>query len=343
MASAFKFVPTPTAKLSSGYSIPLVGLGTWKSEPGVVGAAVSSALEAGYRHIDAAAIYGNEHEVGEALSAAISGGKVKREDLFVTSKLWNSKHRAADVRPALEKTLKDLRLDYLDLYLIHWPITGVPGPELTPPVVETWAALEALVDAGLVRSIGVSNFSVKKLGRLLDVARIPPSVLQVEIHPYWRNDALLNFAESKGIHVTAYSPLGSPDSSHLFKRKKSLDPLRDEVVGEVAAKLGRNAGQVLIRWALQHGTSVIPKSVSPARIAGNLDVLSWAIPADDFVRIETLPEQQRNVHGAVFLNPKGPYVTLEDLWDEPEDGVTVPPRANIEVPLIPAHPTASGL
>lgn len=298
--------------------MPAVGLGTWKAAPGEVRAAVATALQAGYRHIDCAEVYQNEEEVGEALGRVLEQGLVPRHELFIVSKVWNTNHAAARVRQACVRSLKALRLDYLDLYLIHWPVTGNVGPEVTPSIRETWQAMEGLVREGLVRSIGVSNFAAKKLADMLGYATIPPAVCQVEVHPYHRNDALLAWCAAHDVHVTAFSPLGSPDSESIFPRKKPLVLMQDATVQAVARRSGKNVGQVLIRWALQHGTSVIPKSTSPARIRGNLEVFGWELSAEDYAALSALLDQQRMVNGAMWLNPKGPYRTTEELWDEPE-------------------------
>ncbi|KAG1659176.1 hypothetical protein FOA52_007557 [Chlamydomonas sp. UWO 241] len=321
-------VPMPTAKLSSGHSMPLIGLGTWKSARGEVKAAVEAAIRMGYRHIDCAEVYQNEHEVGEALSVIFSEGVVTRAELFITSKLWNSDHAPERVEAAARHSLKALQLDYLDLYLIHWPSSGWPLPSVTPPYASTWASMEALVGAGLVRSIGVSNLSARKMGELLKVCTIPPTVNQVEAHLYWRNAALLAFCTRHSVHVTAYSPLGSPDSAGIMGRDKTaVGPMRDKVVVGVAERLGRSTAQVLLRWALQRGTSVLPKSVHPERLASNLDVLSWSLPDDNFEALSSLETQTRMVPGTFLLHPHGPYLTLEELWDEPQ-GAASSPRAS---------------
>lgn len=310
----------PASTLATGATIPLVGLGTWKSEPGRVRAAVETALKCGYRHVDCAAIYDNEGEVGEALARVFATTKLTREEVFITSKLWNTEHAPDRVEPALRKTLRHLRLDYLDLYLIHWPVTGVRGDEVTPPILDTWRAMEKLVDEGLVRAIGVSNFSEKKLRALIASARHPVSVCQVEIHPYWRQERLLEFCETNGVHVTAYSPLGSPDSAAMFGRDAPA-LMRDPAVVAVAERAGKNVGQVLVRWALQTRPtcSVLPKSADPERIRSNLDVLDWNLDDDDVRTLGSLATQRRMVDGSFWLSPAGPYRTLNDLWDDEEE------------------------
>lgn len=318
----------PTATLSSGYKIPLIGLGTWKTEttgdaarPNVVKSSVECAIKAGYRHIDCAAYYDNEGEVGAAFKTVFAHGVVSRGDIFVTSKLWIADHAKDRVRPACEKSMKLLGLDYLDLYLMHWPLTGNKGETVRPSIRETWEAMERLVDAGLVRSIGVSNFSATKVAAILEYARIRPSVVQVECHPYCRNDALLAFCKEENIHVTAHSPLGSPDSATLLSRDKSLPTVMTEpLVAQLATKYGADVGQVLVRWGMQHGTSVLPKSSDPRRIRSNIEgpVLNFTLNEPDFEALSTLPIQVRSLCGSVWISPRGPYRSVEELWDEPE-------------------------
>ena len=300
-----------TLRLSNGSPLPSIGLGTWRSTPGDVGAAVSTALELGYRHIDCAAIYGNEAEIGVALEEC----GVPREELWITSKLWNDSHAAADVKPALQKTLADLRLDYLDLYLIHWPVVQKPGvmiPESgadfvsleDTPIAETWGAMEAIADAGLARHIGVSNFSVLKLERLLADARIPPCMNQIEMHPYLQQPEMLVFCNARDIHLTAYAPLGSENQA-LFD---------DAVVGAIAARNDCTPAQVLLAWGVQRGTSVIPKSVHRERLAENLAAGARALSDNDMTELAALDRAHRFIDGTFWVHDGGPY-TLANLWD----------------------------
>jgi alcohol dehydrogenase (NADP+) len=314
--------------LSSGSTIPGLGLGTWKSDPGVVGAAVKAAIEMGYRHIDCAHIYGNEKEIGEAFAQIFQESPVKREHLFVTSKLWNTEHAPSDVEPALKNTLSNLGLDYLDLYLIHWPIVqkkeGQPGAKFIPleeiPIAETWKAMEKCVDAGLVKDIGVSNFSVKKLKSLLATARIKPAVNQVERHPYLQSQELLNFCNDNGIHLTAYSPLGSNDRPTISDHHEK-PILEDPMVAKIAKKHNVMPAQVLLQWALACGTSVIPKSTHSSRLKENLDAATaFELDVDDRSMMATLDKHSRYGDGTFFCKEDSPY-TVENLWDEEDLGV----------------------
>ena len=311
-------------ELDGGGRMPALGLGTWKADPGVVGDAVREAVRIGFRHIDCAPVYQNEGEIGAAFGDILSGGEVARENLWVTSKLWNHSHRGEDVRPALEATLTDLALDYLDLYLIHWPLAHRPGvgfPEAADdwlsleeaPIAETWAAMEAAVDAGLCRYIGVSNFSVRKIEDLLKTARIRPAANQVESHPFLAQEELLEYCREQGLVYTAYSPLGSGDRAPAFKKDDEPKPLADPVIAEVAARHGVTTAQVLIAWAIQRGTSVIPKSANAGRLAENFAAAELRLSEEDMAQIAALDRGYRFVNGE-FWRFEGTDYSVEGLW-----------------------------
>ncbi|KAF4995462.1 hypothetical protein FDECE_12785 [Fusarium decemcellulare] len=285
-----------TFKLNSGYTIPAVGLGTWQSGPNEVANAVEYALKHGYRHIDAAAVYDNEAEVG----AGIKASGVPREDIFLTSKLWNTHHKASDVEEALDQSLKDLQTDYVDLFLVHWPVAFKkpankkerfpidPSDEgvhvIDVPIKETWQALEALVKKGKIRTIGISNFSQAKTEEILAFAEIKPAVNQIEAHPYLQQPGLLEWSKKQGILITAYSPSGN----NIYGLPKAID---DPVVIGIAKELGKQPAQVLIQWAVQRGTVVLPKSVTPSRIAENFE--DFELPQSAFEKINALDKNHR--------------------------------------------------
>lgn len=262
-----------TLEFRNGDKLPMIGLGTWKSKSGEVYQAVLWAIEAGYRHIDCAAIYDNEKEVGKALDYAFKNNWVKREELFITSKLWNSAHRLEDVELALAQTLKDLRLDYLDLYLIHWPVSFKPGVGFAQtreefytysdvPLSQTWQGMEQCLDIGLVRHIGVSNFNISKLKEIIDNNSIIPEMNQVELHPFLQQNKLVGFCKEHGILLTAYSPLGSSDRSASIKKADEPSLLNNSTILDIAENKGVSAAQILIAYSLHRNIAVIPKSVN---------------------------------------------------------------------------------
>ncbi len=311
--------------MPGGSRIPALGLGTWKSSPGAVHAAVKTALTIGYRHIDCAPIYMNEAEVGRALTEAFAGG-LQRESLWLTSKLWNDAHAPERVRPALEKTLADLGVDYLDLYLIHWPVAFAPGvlfagkaEQFVPldqmPILDTWRAMEECLASGLTRHIGVCNFTVKKLEALRQQATIKPAMNQIELHPYLQQTEMLDYCRQHAMLLTAYSPLGSGDRPAALKKSDEPGLLTNPVIGEIAAKHKITPGQVLLAWALGRGTVAIPKSVNPERLRQNLAAADLTLDSADMAAIAALDKGYRFVDGAFFTGKSSPY-TLKELWDE---------------------------
>jgi 2,5-diketo-D-gluconate reductase A len=256
----------PTVTLSGGVEIPQLGFGVFLVPPGETEASVSTALETGYRHVDTARIYENEGEVGTAI--ARSG--IARDDLFIATKLWNSDQGRDAALKAFDASLERLGLDHVDLYLIHWPAPGADR------YVDSWRALQEIHASGRARAVGVSNFGVPHLQRLLDETGVTPAINQIELHPNLPQAELRAFHAEHGIATEAWSPLA----------RGGL--LEDPVVAKLAAKHGRTPAQVILRWHLQLGNVVIPKSVTPSRIAENFDVLGFELDADDLAVIDAL-------------------------------------------------------
>ncbi|CAL8469697.1 g9238 [Coccomyxa elongata] len=330
----YQFVDVPKGKLENGQEIPLLGIGTWQAEPGVVGKAVENALKLGYRHVDCAAMYENQAEIGDALHKIFKEGRIKRDDVWITSKLHNKDHDPERVPEACKETLRDLQIEQLDLYLMHWPIAGPVGaPSKDPPFQVTWGAMEKLVEAGLTKNIGVSNFSVKKLEALRGQAHIQPAVQQIEGHPYFRNNYNIHYCKTHGMHVTAYSPLGTPGSGSITHRAKNVPVLLQEpLVQSVAQKHNKHPAQVLIRWGIQRSTSVIPKATSVAHMKSNLEAANWELPPEDFKLLNFLGYQKRMVDGgAWFITPEGPFKTLTDLWDYEEETGWPPGKSTVGI------------
>ena len=310
---------------SNGDQIPMIGLGTWKSAPGKVYDAVIAAIEAGYRHIDCAAIYGNEAEIGQALQKVMKDGIVKREELWITSKLWNDSHKAAHVKPALEKTLSDLQLDYLDLYLIHWPVTlkhGTTYPRSRAdfisleeaPLGETWTAMESCAKQGMIRHLGVSNFKIDKIKEIQRQADIQPEMNQIELHPFLTQDKLINYCRENGILVTAYSPLGSRDRPNSSKKADEPNLFTHPTIQQIADKHQCSAPQVLITWAVQRDTIVIPKSTTPAHIRQNLESIKVSLDTEDMQAIQNIKQAYRFLDGGLWTRYDSPF-EMEDLWE----------------------------
>ncbi|MFM0214238.1 MULTISPECIES: aldo/keto reductase [Paraburkholderia] len=278
-----------------GGSMPAIGFGTLIADAAITISATKDALEAGYRHFDCAERYRNEREVGDALQAGLAAGGIAREDIFVTTKLWNSNHRPERVKPAFDASLERLRLDYLDLYLIHTPFAFQAGDEQDPrdangnvlydegvTLLDTWRAMEDLVDGGRCRAIGLSDIGLDDLVPLYESARIKPAVVQVEAHPYLPENELLEFCKKKEIVFLAFAPLG-----HGIRP----GPLEDPVVSRIAARIGKTPAQVLLAWAVQRGTAVLTTPKTAARARENFDIS--ALPADAFDEINRIETRQR--------------------------------------------------
>jgi alcohol dehydrogenase (NADP+) len=310
---------------TNGDRMPTFGLGTWRSQPGEVSDAIIEAIACGYRHIDCASIYGNEKEIGEALQKAFAKNLVKREELWITSKLWNDSHLPEDVLPALKRTLHDLQLEFLDLYLVHWPVAikkGVDFPSQADdflsskeaPLMSTWKEMEKLLETGLVRHIGVSNFNQRKLKELLKLCSKPPEVNQVELHPYLQQKVLVDFCAQHSIHLTGYGPLGA---AYRVENKEIDLPilLEDQSLQSIAKNHGATPAQVALAWGMERGTSVIPKSTKPGRIKENFEALNLKLSREDMQKITGMEGPYRYTSGIGLVIEGSPY-QLSDLWDE---------------------------
>jgi len=274
---------------TGGKEMPAVGFGTLIPDPATTKRAVAKALSVGFRHFDCAERYRNEEAVGEAIAEAIADGTVQREDLFVTTKLWNTNHRPERVKAALEASLRRLKLDYLDAYLIHTPYAFLPGEELDPrdengqviydagiSLIETWHALEALVESGRCRSIGLSDITLDKLKEIVANARIMPAIVQVESHPYLPEWELLDYCQANGIVLLAFAPLGHAMEPNL---------LTDPVITGIADRVNKTPAQVALAWAVQRGTAFLTTSIKPLRIEENFAIS--ALPDQEMVRIRS--------------------------------------------------------
>jgi alcohol dehydrogenase (NADP+) len=309
--------------------MPAIGLGTFGSDHVTaeeIASAVKGAAQVGYRHFDCASVYRNEDRIGSALREIVASG-IPREELWITSKLWNDKHAARDIIPSCRQSLADLQLDYLDMYLVHWPFPNFhpPGcdvssrsPDARPYIhenyMQTWRQMEKLVDLGLVRHIGTSNMTIAKLKLLLADARIAPAVNEMEMHPHMQQNELFEFVRARGIAPIAYSPIGSPGRPERDRTPKDTVDVDDPVIVSIARRLGVHPAAVCVKWAEQRGATPIPFSVNPRNYLANLQsVVSAPLTDADMAAIAGIDKNCRLIKGQVFLWKQDQ--TWEDLWD----------------------------
>jgi len=327
----------PKKRLPTGLEMPAIGLGTFGSDQITgeeVADAVVGAASVGYRHFDCASVYGNEAEIGHAFQAIMAGG-IRREELWITSKLWNDKHAEADVIPSCRQTLADLQLDYLDLYLVHWPFPNFHppkcdvtsrSPDARPYIhnnfMRTWRQMENLVRMGLVRHIGTSNMTIPKLTLLLRDADIKPAVNELELHPHFQQPELFQFVVEQGIVPVGYCPIGSPGRPERDRTPEDTVDIEDPVIVAIAARHGVHPAVVCLKWAIQHGQVPIPFSVRRSNYLSNLRAaVSEPLTPEDMQAIAGIDKQCRLIKGQVFLWKDGQH--WEDLWDV--NGVITPP------------------
>jgi alcohol dehydrogenase (NADP+) len=319
----------PFRVLGSGARMPAIGLGTFGSDhvsPQAVSGAVQYAASIGYRHFDCASVYGNEDRIGQVFKTLFQSS-LSRDEVWITSKLWNDKHGKNDVIPSCEKSLRDLQLDYLDLFLIHWPFpnhhpagcdVSARNPDALPYIhenyMQTWQEMEKLVSRGLVRHIGTSNMTIPKMNLLLRDARIKPVVNEMELHPHFQQPEFFSFLKENGIQPIGFSPLGSPARPERDRTPGDSAPTDDPIILEIAQRMGIHPAVVCIKWAVQRGQVPIPFSTNPKNILSNLlGVVGDPLSAQDMQRIERLDRNCRLIKGQVFLwKDNQPW---EDLWD----------------------------
>ena len=318
----------PYKTLYNGAKIPVIGLGTFGSDnydTETIAQAVKTAITMGYRHIDCASVYGNEKEIGAVLKEVFAEGIVKREELWITSKVWNDKHQ--QVVESCKQTLSDLQLDYLDLYLVHWPFPNFHAPKcdvtarqpdsvpyIHADYMKTWAQMENLVEAGLVKNIGTSNVTIAKMKLILSDCKIKPVVNEMEIHPHFQQPELYNYMIENNVQVIGYSPIGSPGRPERDKTPEDTIDMEDPIIVAIAERLNVHPAVVCLKWAVQRGQITIPFSVKTNKMFNNLKGITEGPLTDpEMEKISKIDKHCRLIKGQVFLweTAKG----WEDLWD----------------------------
>jgi D-xylose reductase len=315
-------------------TLPPIGFGFWKVARGDAADVAYQAIGAGYRHLDCAADYGNEVEVGEGIARAIADGLVTRGELWITSKLWNTFHAPEHVEEGARKSISDLGLDFLDLYLIHFPIAleyvpiatryppewvyepDAPEPRMQRakvPLHATWSAMEALVESGLTKRIGVCNYNSGLLHDLMSYAKVQPHSLQIEAHPYLTQERLIRLAKDYGMEVTAFSPLGALSYVELDMAGQGESVLTEPAVIAAAEAHGKSPAQVVLRWGVQRGTAIIPKTSKPARMRENLDIVGFELSTDEMTAISALNQNRRFNDPGAFTDAA--FNTFHPIYD----------------------------
>ena len=326
----------PKKRLYNGAEMPAIGLGTFGSDKyssEQIAEAVKAAAAYGYRHFDCASVYGNEDSIGNAFEAIINSD-IKREELWITSKLWNDMHNPDNVIRSCKKTLSDLKLEYLDLYLVHWPFPNfhAPGcdvssrsenarPYIHENFMNTWRSMEKLVDMGMVRNIGTSNMTIPKMELLLRDARVKPTVNEMEIHPHFQQKQLFNYLVGKAIQPIGFSPLGSPSRPDRDKTEADTVDMEDPVIVEAAEKRGVHPAAICLKWAVQRGQVTIPFSIKSYQYEGNIKaIMGDPLSVEEMEKISKIDKNCRLIKGQVFLWKDNQ--NWEDLWDL--NGVVTP-------------------